>query len=68
MRCHQIQTISKPVHAIVNVAKVPHQANEAKDAMIVDHVGIPQFVFSMNIQEKVVPLDQSNWMSDFGTI
>mgnify|MGYP000264064702 CR=1 FL=1 len=43
-------------------------ANEAKDAMIVDHVGIPQFVFSMNIQEKVVPLDQSNWMSDFGTI
>lgn len=35
----------------------------AKEAKIVDYVGIPKFVFRLSLEEKIVPLEQDDWIN-----
>lgn len=37
-------------------------AKSAKELGIVDYIGIPKFVFSVSIEEKIIPIEQDDWI------
>lgn len=36
---------------------------DAKEAKIIDYIGLPKFVFKLSLEERVVPVEQENWVS-----